>query len=69
MAIVIIPNLAGMFNENITFFIKMTQKKGLFLALTNTDFSPRTNADFLSRIKGDGRKKLFLPASAGLGSR
>jgi len=33
---------------------KMT-KKVLYLALTNTDFLPRTNADFLLRITGGGR--------------
>jgi len=29
-------------------------------ALTNTDFLPQTNADFLLRITGGGRKKWFL---------
>jgi hypothetical protein len=33
---------------------KMT-KKGLFWALTNTDFSPRTKADFLPHLAGGGR--------------
>jgi hypothetical protein len=35
-------------------------KKVLYLVLTNTDYLLRNNADFLPRIKGVGRLRLFL---------
>jgi hypothetical protein len=38
---------------------KMT-KKCFIWALTNTDFLPRTNADFLQRITGGGSGVYFL---------
>jgi len=35
-------------------------KKVLYLTTDYTDFLPWTNADFLPRITGGGRQKLFL---------
>jgi len=47
---------------------KKWSKKVFICALTNTDFLPWTNADFLPRITGGGRQKLFLTGNAGFGS-